>query len=101
MDPIRWLQDWYATQCNGDWEHQYGVLIETLDNPGWMVRIDLVGTRLEKQPFQNLDWESENGNWLHCRVKDNAFAGYADPHSLLSICDAFRRWAESLPEVGR
>jgi hypothetical protein len=31
---LPWLQGWYATQCDGDWEHEYGVSIETLDNPG-------------------------------------------------------------------
>ncbi len=26
----------------------YGIKIETLDNPGWDVSIDLIGTELEK-----------------------------------------------------
>jgi len=34
------LQAWYVVQCDGDWEHTYGVKIETLDNPGWMLRVD-------------------------------------------------------------
>jgi hypothetical protein len=33
-DLLRWLQDWHAGQCDGDWEHSYGVDIGTLDNPG-------------------------------------------------------------------
>ncbi|UCH44768.1 MAG: hypothetical protein JSV11_10785 [Nitrospiraceae bacterium] len=37
------LNRWYINQCNGDWEHQYGIVIETLDNPGWRVKIDLTG----------------------------------------------------------
>jgi hypothetical protein len=39
-----WLQGWYAAQCDGDWEHERGVKIETLDNPEWAIRIDLEGT---------------------------------------------------------
>ena len=39
------LEEWYARQCNGDWEHHYGVRVETIDNPGWRVRIDLAETR--------------------------------------------------------
>jgi hypothetical protein len=35
------LQRWYLGECNGDWEHSYGVRIDTLDNPGWIVTIDL------------------------------------------------------------
>jgi Immunity protein 53 len=35
------LEKWYRARCNGDWEHQWGVEIGTLDNPGWRVHIDL------------------------------------------------------------
>lgn len=44
---LNWLQAWYADQCNEDWEHEWGVKIETLDNPGWSVSIDLEETDLE------------------------------------------------------
>lgn len=37
------LQDWFARQCDGDWEHQAGISIETTDNPGWFVQVDLNG----------------------------------------------------------
>lgn len=40
-DSIKLLQNWYASQCDGEWEEQYGVKIDTLDNPGWNVRIGL------------------------------------------------------------
>ncbi|MGW1432997.1 Imm53 family immunity protein [Streptomyces sp. NPDC002431] len=42
-----WLQGWYSAQCDEDWEHEWGVRINTLDNPGWSVRIDLEDTDLE------------------------------------------------------
>lgn len=32
---FEWLQKWYKSQCDGDWEHEYGIKIETVDNPGW------------------------------------------------------------------
>jgi len=35
MDLLEQVEDWYSSQCNGDWEHQYGISIDTLDNPGW------------------------------------------------------------------
>ena len=41
---IDWLQSWYEKQCNSDWEHNYGIKIETLDNPGWSITVDLVDT---------------------------------------------------------
>ncbi|MEC0248182.1 Imm53 family immunity protein [Paenibacillus chitinolyticus] len=27
---MRWLQEWYASHCNGDWEHDSGNLEEIL-----------------------------------------------------------------------
>jgi Immunity protein 53 len=47
MESLSLLERWYSAQCDGDWEHQYGVHIGTLDNPGWTLRIDLCGTDVE------------------------------------------------------
>ena len=44
---LGWLERWYQAQCDGDWEHHSGVTIETLDNPGWLVKIDLRGVEPE------------------------------------------------------
>lgn len=41
MNDITWLEAWYQQNCDGYWEHSYGIEIETLDNPGWHVKIDL------------------------------------------------------------
>jgi hypothetical protein len=38
------LQQWYRAQCNGDWEHSYGVMVDTLDNPGWRTGRELSRT---------------------------------------------------------
>ncbi|HEY0134050.1 MAG TPA: Imm53 family immunity protein, partial [Nannocystis sp.] len=50
-DVMRRLQTWYASMCDGDWEHRFGVRITTLDNPGWHVRIDILETGLEIDEF--------------------------------------------------
>ncbi|BFV59917.1 hypothetical protein KCMC57_up50210 [Kitasatospora sp. CMC57] len=47
LDPLGFLTAWYTAQCDGDWEHEYGIRIETLDNPGWSVEVDLEGTGLD------------------------------------------------------
>ncbi|TMB85990.1 MAG: hypothetical protein E6J45_14585 [Chloroflexi bacterium] len=33
-DPLALLQHWYLSRCDGEWEHQRGITIESLDNPG-------------------------------------------------------------------
>ncbi|MBN6041230.1 Imm53 family immunity protein [Amycolatopsis sp. 195334CR] len=30
----RFLERWFAGQCDDDWEHRYGITLETRDNPG-------------------------------------------------------------------
>ena len=38
---IQWLQDWTKSQIDGDWEHELGISISMLDNPGWIVSADI------------------------------------------------------------
>src|SRR5687768_6013127 len=43
-DYFDYLANWYAAQCDDEWEHEFGIRLQTLDNPGWNLQIDLVGT---------------------------------------------------------
>ena len=52
-DNLLWLMNWYAQQCDGDWEHENGIKIGTLDNPGWYIKIMLGGTELEANFLKN------------------------------------------------
>lgn len=37
-----WLVHWTKKQIDGDWENEHGVRIEILDNPGWLLSVDIV-----------------------------------------------------------
>lgn len=37
------LADWYLRHCDGDWEHGFGFKIETIDNPGIALKVNLEG----------------------------------------------------------
>ena len=76
MSPLRALEAWYARTCDGDWEHSFGVTIETLDNPGWAVRIDLAETALAGRPFEPVRIERAPDDWLHCAVEADVFEGH-------------------------
>jgi hypothetical protein len=39
-----WLLKWYKSHCNGDWEHGRGIHLDTIDNPGWSLSINLEDT---------------------------------------------------------
>jgi hypothetical protein len=91
------LQTWFAKQCNGEWEHDCGISIQSTDNPGWWVKISLSGTAIESKPFR----EVKRGDlsmdpqppWLHCYVEDHIFNGAGDVTMLGEILGLFLEWA--------
>lgn len=95
MDIIEWLENWYSQNCNGDWEHVYGVKIENIDNPGWLVKIGLRDTALENKKFNKIQYDNGDADWLLCMVKEGAFHGAGDGHKLRTILGVFKNWAES------
>ena len=92
-DLLTWLQSWYAAHCDGDWEHGNGIRINTLDNPGWFVRINLEGTELEGRPFKDYQQEVSEDDWLMCRVRGITFEGAGGPGNLGDILRRLRVWA--------
>lgn len=91
------LEAWYAAECNGEWEHTYGIAIETLDNPGWRLRVDLTETPLHDEAFTAVARERSERDWMHCRVKDGVFEGYGGAGNLEEIITTFLDWAEARP----
>jgi hypothetical protein len=91
---IEELQDWYQSNCDGDWEHHFGVVIETLDNPGWLVTIDLDSTDLAGRIFEEDGVIGEEQDWIQCRVEGTKFKGAGSPHRLAEIIRVFLDWAK-------
>jgi hypothetical protein len=92
-DTLSRVQRWYASQCNGDWEHQHGVRIDTLDNPGWQCVIDLADTALEDFAFSEVKRERTDSDWVHCRVRERRFEGFGGACNLEEILGVFLAWA--------
>jgi hypothetical protein len=93
---LDWLQTTFATFCDGDWEHYYGITIETLDNPGWRVTIDLVDTDLAPHAFPPVDYAASEQDWVHCRVREGRFEGFGGPYNLTDILRLFRTWVDTI-----
>jgi hypothetical protein len=92
---IERIQQWYAAQCNGEWEHDHGISIDTIDNPGWCVQIDLVGTSLESVSIVPYSHDSGERDWIFCEIRDGKFTANGDPSKLYSILEYF---AKLLPD---
>ncbi len=95
MQALRLLQDWYFSNCNGDWEHDFGVKIETLDNPGWMLRIDLSETTLDGKDFPGYSYglDRDDDDWVDCNVADKQFKAAGGPFKLEEMVEVFLAWA--------
>ncbi|MEN3541148.1 immunity 53 family protein [Microbispora sp. ZYX-F-249] len=94
-EPFGFLQRWYATQCNDEWEHTYGVKIDTLDNPGWSISVDLVGTDLEGYAFGWQSLDRTEYDWIHIRSDGRLFQGACGPLNLAEMVAEFERFATS------
>lgn len=100
MTTLQRLTAWYASQCDGKWEHRQGVSIQSCDNPGWWIKIDLKGTRLYSKLFEQVaENVDERGfqlgtSWLSCRVTDGVWHGAGDEKRLEQILSLFLDWAE-------
>jgi hypothetical protein len=86
---------WYKSNCDGDWEHLFGIKINTVDNPGWSIDIDLLDTPLENKQFQKVQVDNGDDDWKVCMVKENIFKGAGDPSKLEEILEIFKEWTES------
>ena len=90
------LAAWYSEQCDGEWEHFYGVEITTADNPGWIVKIDLRETPSERSNFEKISIRKSEHDWLICQKKDGRFVGAGDSSKLSTILEHFLRFAGKL-----
>lgn len=83
------LQDWLAAECNGDWEHSFGVTIESSDNPGWIVKIDLWETQLAEHGPLEKKWRNSESDWGNILVTERAFEGSCSLSNLELLLDEF------------
>ncbi|WP_328914916.1 MULTISPECIES: immunity 53 family protein [unclassified Streptomyces] len=90
---LDWLQNWYTQQCDGDWEHERGVKIATLDNPGWTVEIDLEETDLEGNEYTLQEVNRSTQDWVHTWIAEKTFHAAYGPGNLTEALTLFRTWA--------
>ena len=95
-DLLEKLEQWYGEQCDGLWEHGSGVEITSVDNPGWMVTIDLRDTASQDTPLEPLSIDNGETDWLHCLKRDGKFVGAGDPSKLQAILEQFLKFVGRL-----
>lgn len=95
MPILRWLQWWYLTHCDDEREHNHGIDIGTLDNPGWRVRIDLNRTELYGRKLDlPLTGRDNENDWIQVKCDGEIFEGFGGPNNLEEVLMVFRCFAE-------
>lgn len=86
---IQRLQAWFHEQCDGDWEHTWGLTIETLDNPGWKFSVDLEASGVEGRDFDWVKLERSEHDWLFFRSTGSVFEAACGPLNLEETLEQF------------
>lgn len=96
MDILDWLQDWYKDRCDGEWEHGYGIKIDTIDNPGWKLTIDLKETKLETMIIERKLIDRSDDDWHDYWIDKSQFVGHGDLSKLKVPLNLFKKiWEEN------
>lgn len=82
MDGFAYVQSWYRSNCDGEWEHEFGIRIVTLDNPGWSMEIDLTETSAEGFTVDRAKRSTGEGSWVWTSSDGVRFSASCDPGSL-------------------
>ena len=94
MDAVSRLCLWYKRQCVDEWHEDRGVAIDTLDNPGWSMKIDLRGTALQEKVFHDVKIERSDLDWIVVRRNAALFEAFGGPRNLNEMIESFLSWAE-------
>ena len=89
------LERWYLSRCDGEWEHAHGVRIDTLDNPGWHVSIDLQETKKEGKILAREKIERDRNDWVQFWVEGSQFQIACGPLNLSEAIEIFVKWFAS------
>lgn len=100
-DALGALSAWYAGQCDGEWEHRYGLHLGTLDNPGWQLDVDLADTAVAARPFDRVERFRDDADWVVAYRDERQWHGACGALNLTELIARFVAWATGPePEVG-
>jgi len=99
MNVINWIENWFAYKCNGDWEHENGIEIVSVSNPGWYITIDLRNTPLENLQIDNDTIEHSENDWYFYIVKDAKYLASGDTTKLEFLLEKFKELVEQNSKI--
>lgn len=101
VSALKKLSDWYLAQCDGLWEHRWGLSITTIDNPGFALEINLEGTPLADVEFERVDVDYDtDDHWYTCWKEASTFNAAGSPSRIEDMIEHFLAWSGSSPGPG-
>ncbi|WP_000806817.1 Imm53 family immunity protein [Leptospira interrogans] len=85
-----WLIEWRESQCDGDWEHENGIAINTNGDRGWQVRIEANFTELDRVEVAHTLNQKGEDDWYSFSLKDGKFLAEGDSKKLPIILEKFK-----------
>jgi hypothetical protein len=70
---LQWLMKWCQYTAFNAPEHLSEFYIDTLDNSGWAVRINLANTPMKSVPFEKIEVDNGDNDWFVCKIMDSKF----------------------------
>jgi len=95
MELLKLIENWFLSQCDGGWEHSYGIKIESLDNPGWSIVIDIAETVLQGITIPYKLVEKSENDWFGIKIEKDVFEAVGDPNKLEFLLFKFKDIAQS------
>jgi hypothetical protein len=100
-DALACLESWYLAQCNGDWEHEHGIEISNIDNPGWRIRVDLAGTSLAGRVQERIRLDRTEQDWVQYWSDGVTFEAACGPGNLREAVRIFCTFSISSTRKGQ
>src|SRR3954470_10755305 len=92
-EPFEFLTAWFAEHCDGDWEHDEGIRLETLDNPGWALDVRTEDTELQGRVIDWVKDDQSEEEWLYWRSTGTKFEVRCGVMDLPRAVQAFQDFA--------
>ena len=98
MDVLDWLVDMHEPNNEGNWKHAFNLHIGTLINvPGWCIDLNLVNTPYEKIPFNAIEIERTDSDWISCVKTDGRLYCAGGVRNLKEMLVIIQKWMADKP----
>jgi len=96
---LDWIQQWFLNNCDGAWEQGEAIQINTTDNPGWEVEIDMSNTSLATLSIPQILNEKNKNDWYSVKIEDKTFSASGDAQKLQFLLGLFKETIEKIEGI--